>query len=123
MARRRCLAKGAEADVYEGRLAGMPAIFKTRNQKAYRVGGLDKEIRESRTRKEARLLHAAKEAGARCPVVLSVGKHEIAMSRVRGRLMRGMGVSTMARICPEVGRLLASLHSAGICHGDFTPAN
>ncbi|MCK4714921.1 MAG: Kae1-associated serine/threonine protein kinase [Candidatus Aenigmarchaeota archaeon] len=117
------LAKGAEADVYEGSLVGMPAVFKIRKPKAYRVKVLDISIRTSRTRKEAKLLGAAKGAAVRCPLVLLVGTHEIVMSRIGGRLMMRMGKEKQRAISPSVGSLLAALHSAGICHGDFTPAN
>ncbi|VVC03905.1 KEOPS complex subunit Bud32 [Candidatus Burarchaeum australiense] len=119
----RLIAKGAEADVFAGSIAGLPAVFKIRKPKAYRVKALDESLRLARTKKEARLLHAAKEAGARCPLVLSVGKYEIAMSRLPGRLMRKLSGRDMAAISPAAGRLLASLHAAGISHGDFTPAN
>jgi len=123
MAGRKHIAKGAEADIYEGRLAGMPAVFKVRKPKAYRVRELDESIRTSRTRKEARLLHAAKQGGVQCPLVLAVSKYEIAMSRVEGRLMMKMDDAAKARVCPEVGLLLAALHEQGVSHGDFTPAN
>ncbi|MDO8339114.1 MAG: KEOPS complex kinase/ATPase Bud32 [Candidatus Burarchaeum sp.] len=117
------IAKGAEADVFTGSIANIPAVFKKRKPKAYRVKALDEAIRSTRTKKEARLLHAAKSAGAKCPLVLSVGKNEIAMTRLNGKLMRELDERKMIAVAPAIGTLLASLHSAGITHGDFTPAN
>ncbi len=117
------IAKGAEADVYMGSLAGMQAVFKMRKPKAYRVKALDEAIRSTRTKKEARLLHAAKEAGAACPLVLSVSNYEIGMTRMKGKLMRELDERKLAAVAPAVGTLLASLHEAGMTHGDFTPAN
>ena len=117
------MAKGAEADVYAGELAGLQAVFKMRKPKAYRVKALDEAIRATRTKKEARLLHAAKSAGAACPLVLSVGNYEIAMSRLAGKLMRELDERKLTTVAPVIGKLLASLHEAGITHGDFTPAN
>ncbi len=117
------VAKGAEADVYEGKLAGTRVMRKIRKSKAYRVKALDEKIRLSRTRKEARLLHSAKEAGVRCPLVLSVRRYEIAMSKLDGRLMMKVDARTAEQVCASAGTLLATLHSAGISHGDYTPAN
>lgn len=123
MMQMKLLAKGAEADVFAGSIANIPAVFKMRKPKAYRVKALDELIRATRTKKEARLLHAAKGAGAACPLVLSVGNYEIVMTRLKGKLMRELDERKLAAVAPAIGTLLASLHEAGITHGDFTPAN
>jgi N6-L-threonylcarbamoyladenine synthase/protein kinase Bud32 len=115
------LAKGAEADVFMGEHAGIPSVFKIRNSKKYRVAELDEQLRTTRTKKEARLLHQAKAKGARCPTVLYVGKYEIVMEFMKGTLMRDS--KKIDAIAAEVGMLLAKIHLAGITHGDFTPAN
>jgi N6-L-threonylcarbamoyladenine synthase/protein kinase Bud32 len=122
--RRFLLAKGAEADVFAGELLGMPVVFKVRKPKAYRISEIDRPLREMRTKKEARLLHQAKSAGALCPAVLRVGEFEIAMERLDGKLMREeKNEGKLAGIAGKAGKLLAQIHEAKITHGDFTPAN
>ncbi|MFA6036375.1 MAG: KEOPS complex kinase/ATPase Bud32 [Candidatus Micrarchaeia archaeon] len=118
------IAKGAEADVFSGELLGMPAVFKVRKPKAYRINEIDRPLREMRTKKEARLLHQAKSCGALCPAVLRVGEFEIAMERMSGKLMREeKNEGKLAGIAGKAGKLLAQIHEAKITHGDFTPAN
>ncbi len=118
------MAKGAEADVFSGELLGAPVVFKVRKPKAYRIAGIDEPLRSQRTKKEARLLHQAKSGGALCPGVLRVGRYEIAMERMKGKLMREiMEERKFATIAGKAGILLAQIHESKITHGDFTPAN
>jgi len=110
--------RGAEAIVERGMLLGHPVVIKRREAKRYRAGELDKRLRAERTRGEARLLHKAKLAGVRCPVVLEVREFEITMGFVEGARPE-----MDDRQCGEAGKLLAALHAADIIHGDYTPAN
>lgn len=93
-------------------------IRKDRRAKAYRVPELDLKIRTERTRREARLLHKAKLAGVSTPTVYSVDEFSITMTYLQGRKL-GEG----AKELKAAGKALASLHNAGIIHGDFTPYN
>ena len=110
--------KGAEAVVSETEVIGIPAVLKKRIVKGYRVKGLDERLRKERTRSEARLLHKAKIAGVKCPVVLQVDDFEIYMTMITGG--RPEMNKKQAKIA---GEILAKLHKADIIHGDYTPAN
>ncbi len=107
--------KGAEAIVYTEEFLGIKTVVKKRNPKRYRIKEIDEKIRIQRTRREARLLHKAKKAGIKTPVVLEVGRDFIRMEFVEGRKARGFEF--------ELGKILGKLHNADIVHGDFTPNN
>ena len=110
--------RGAEAIVTKNNFLGRKAAVKNRIPKKYRNSGLDEKLRRSRTKVEARLLHRAKIAGVKCPVVLKVDDFSITMTFIDGK-RPGMNKKESW----EAGKMLAKLHSAGIIHGDYTPAN
>lgn len=117
----RKLSEGAEANVFETRMFGTDAIVKMRQAKAYRISELDETLRRTRTRKEARAMKRASDAGVRVPALFGLGKFSIYMEKVGGRLMKD---STGARIpYKNIGTALAKMHNANVAHGDFTPAN
>jgi len=111
------LGKGAEAYVYKLSFYGLPAVKKVRKRKAYRHRTLDLKLRRERTRQEAKLLHLAKKAGVRAPVVLLLERYAITMSFVEGRRPKA------EEVWREMALALARLHRAHIVHGDFTAAN
>ena len=110
--------RGAEAVVSKGRLLGRDVVFKDRASKGYRIAELDERLRRERTRAEARLLHKAKLAGVDCPVVLEVEEFRLTMGFIEGERPKMSALEAR-----EAGKMLALLHSAGVIHGDFTPAN
>jgi Kae1-associated kinase Bud32 len=114
------LASGAEAEVYCTTLLGRSAVVKRRVEKKYRIKALDEALRATRTRQEARLLHAAKLCGVRCPVVYGIADYELTVELVRGRLLRNALGNGTLRLA---GAELAKLHAGNIAHGDFTTAN
>ncbi|MBU1197694.1 Kae1-associated serine/threonine protein kinase [Candidatus Micrarchaeota archaeon] len=121
------VAKGAEAELYRIRFHSRQALCKRRVRKHYRVPALDQAIRTSRTRNEARLLSAAKQAGVRCPLILGArrGKHELVLEELRGTLLAPY-LKTHAlprKRLEQLGQSLALLHDHGIVHGDFTTSN
>jgi len=113
--------QGAEAVLFEERIAGIDAVVKERVAKGYRNQMLDMKLRKARTRSEVRLLHRVKEAGVPCPYVLEVGEFHFAMSRIPGDILARGGMN--GRRAREAGKLLAKMHSVNIVHGDYTPAN
>ncbi|MDO8554125.1 MAG: KEOPS complex kinase/ATPase Bud32 [Candidatus Micrarchaeota archaeon] len=110
--------KGAEAVLTKTKIIGISALIKDRIPKSYRANELDNKLRRERTRVEARLLHKAKLAGVLCPTVLEVREFQLVIEFLNGKRPK-----MNERIALEAGKLLAKLHSAGIIHGDFTPAN
>lgn len=114
------IAEGAEAKLFKANVLGIEAVLKHREPKEYRQAELDVRIRKLRTENEARMLYRANEAGVPAPTVLLVSGFKLYMDRIDGKLLRDMiSKSTVAK----AGRHLATLHKAGIAHGDFTTAN
>lgn len=117
--------KGAEAVLKRVSVLGLAAVEKFRVGKKYRARQLDESIRSGRTKREARLLARAKEAGVLCPALYQVGKFFIRMQQLKGKMLyhelRKRSIS--GRELAEAAGILAKLHSAGIVHGDYTPAN
>jgi len=117
--------KGAEAILKRVRVMGLPAVEKLRPSKKYRAAALDEKIRRERTRREARLLTRAKEAGVICPAVYEVSDFAIRMKFLEGEMLyhalrkRPVKQSEIA----SAARILAALHTVDVVHGDFTPAN
>jgi N6-L-threonylcarbamoyladenine synthase/protein kinase Bud32 len=109
--------RGAEAVVDVG-----DVVTKRRVPKAYRHPDLDERLRETRTRSEARLTHAARGVGVPTPVVRDIDDDEGTL------VFEYVGDRDLARaLSPErvraVGAHLAALHDAGFVHGDPTTRN
>ncbi len=113
-------ARGAEAivdlDTDENR------AYKRRLSKAYRHPELDRRLRRTRTRSEARLTSEARRLGVPTPVVFDVDPPAGLLEfEFVGTSDLGAGMTT-ARV-EDVGRHLARCHEAGFVHGDPTPRN
>jgi Kae1-associated kinase Bud32 len=123
------LRRGAEAEIRRGRWLGRDVIVKTRVPKEYRHEGLDRSLRASRTRNEARLIRDARELGVPTPVIYDIdpAAAEITMEEIRGpRVKDELESASKDRakdLCREIGRLTALLHRGGIVHGDLTTSN
>ena len=117
--------KGAEAVLKRGMLLGIPIVEKVRMGKKYRPRELDVSIRTGRTKREARLLARAKEAGVLCPVVYSVGEFSIKMKFLEGKMLYHELAKRKVKEgeIRDAAGILAALHSVNVVHGDFTPAN
>ncbi|NYZ76785.1 Kae1-associated serine/threonine protein kinase [Candidatus Micrarchaeota archaeon] len=110
--------RGAEAVVTRGVFLKRQCVVKNRIAKKYRIKEIDSALRTSRTKVEARLLHRAKMAGVKCPIVLKVDDFSITMTYINGKRPK-----MNAGESEEAGKMLGLLHNAGIIHGDYTPAN
>ena len=115
------IAEGAEALIYSATLYGKEVLVKYRDPKRYRIKELDDNIRKTRTKKEAKLMVRALEAGVNVPEIIGVGENEIYLAKIDGRLLKDISISS--QLSRKSGEQLAILHNAGITHGDFTPAN
>lgn len=113
--------KGAESYIFSVRILGTDAILKIRKPKKYRIKALDSSLRRRRTRREARVMHAALKSGAHVPAIFAIGEFSIYMQRIPGKLLKDSEVP--GSFYGGLGRELGALHSASIAHGDFTPAN
>lgn len=112
--------RGAEAELYKAEFMGMPVIVKRRVSKGYRARELDRLLRISRTRKEARLMRRARLGGVPVPAVIDVWEDSIMMEYVPGvRMADSVDESSMFAF----GIASCRLHSSKIAHNDLTPYN
>ena len=128
MADETVLTRGAEAVVSTSEFLGFASIVKTRHPKRYRNAGLDDKIRLTRMRNEAKLMIDARKAGVRTPVIYDIdpGTCSITMEKVEGMLAKNAiddVTCDHALICEMIGKAIADLHNARICHGDLTTSN
>ncbi|GBC70419.1 Serine/threonine-protein kinase AfsK [Candidatus Calditenuaceae archaeon HR02] len=119
---------GAEAVLRKVSWLGLTLVEKKRMPKPYRHPQLDKEIRASRTLKEARIMIRAKEVGVTCPAVIHVDLEGAAiyMQYIDGADLRALLSAQhpiLGQVVKMLGSSLARLHVAGIYHGDFVPSN
>lgn len=119
------ISEGAEAFVYEAHFMGFDTVIKSRMRKSYRIKEIDERIRITRTKKEARALSIASNAGVCVPAVLLVDTYDICMDKIEGRNLSLLLKSENHpnRIFRQLGVYAGILHDAGIAHGDYTPAN
>lgn len=108
--------KGAEAEIWQDR----DVIIKKRVKKSYRIPEIDVQLRKRRTRSEAAILSRASRLGLPVPRVLDSGDFEIIMQFIQGIRLRDSGISGYEE---RIGQAIASMHSAGIVHGDLTTSN
>ena len=123
------LKKGAEATIYLSHWYGKKVVIKSRNVKKYRHPNLDNKIRKFRTIHEPQLMNEAKKAGVSTPIIFLVDtkKMSIVMEFIAGKqvkhILTNLPVSERRKLCLEIGKLIAKLHSHGIIHGDLTTSN
>jgi len=117
------IAKGAEAQIYRDG----DVIIKVRNEKKYRNESLDASLRRGRTKKEGTALRKCYEAGIPCPELIAVEGDSIRMSIIPGERMsetfNGLTQKEKDKCAGMIGRMLAGMHSIGLCHGDLAPTN
>ncbi len=118
----RLISEGAEAKVYSIRFMGAEVAAKIRYRKKYRVEELDLDLREGRTKREARCMEKADRSGVPVPRLVACGKFALFFEIVDGEVLKDIG-SLPNWVPEEIGRTLALLHDAGVVHGDFTTAN
>ena len=121
--------RGAEAEIRLGSHMGRKAIFKSRVIKDYRHPQLDSDLRNSRTRNEARLLQDARRLGIPTPIIYDIDlqEAEIVMQWIEGERVKDALSSAegedVVEICREIGRMTALLHRGRMVHGDLTTSN
>jgi N6-L-threonylcarbamoyladenine synthase/protein kinase Bud32 len=125
--------RGAESVVEIDRDAGR--VVKRRPRKAYRHPALDERLGRERTVLEARLTSGARRLGVPTPVIeaLDVRERSLTLEYVGDWDLRDLlrtdvefassGDAPPAAAVERVARHLATLHDAGIVHGDPTTRN
>lgn len=123
------LARGAEAEVRHGDLAGRAVVLKQRIPKAYRDLAIERFLVAGRTRRETRHMTEARLAGVPVPAVLDADPEAglMALALVRGAPTKEWMASASALqtrgLFEGLGAAVARLHEAGLVHGDLTTSN
>ena len=118
--------RGAEAVVTACEWHGRPAVVKHRNRRSYRHPDLETRLVVERLRAEARLLERASGAGLPVPALYAVdpAAATLVMAWLPGEpLERALRAPNGVAWLPQLGELLARIHTAGIVHGDPTTSN
>ncbi|MEE6246262.1 MAG: KEOPS complex kinase/ATPase Bud32 [Thermoproteota archaeon] len=123
----RIIKKGAEANLYQIKWFGRPAISKVRCRKKYRLAKLDRKIRQQRTVKEATIIHKARLSRVSVPIIYHVNpdKGEIIMEMIDGINLNDYlnNDNYNSELFKDIGEMIGKLHSNGIIHGDLTTSN
>jgi Kae1-associated kinase Bud32 len=95
-------------------------IIKKRIEKRYRLPEIDRNIRQERTRTEARLISEARRCGIPTPIIRDVTDFEIRMEYISGTALKNV---IIPQLCENTGELIGQLHTCGLIHGDLTTSN
>ncbi len=113
--------QGAEAKIF----LEDNVIVKERIKKEYRCEEIDRVIRKTNTRKEAKLLDKAR-VQVPTPKVLNVCDKDmkITMEFIKGNKLRDVVHEVdRKKVFSLIGRKIARLHNMDIIHGDLTTSN
>lgn len=113
------IGKGAEAELHKDK----NTVKKIRVKKNYRIKEIDKPLRKTRTRREAKILEKLPQQ-IPAPELLEMDDKnmEIRMSFIKGKKVRDVLDKNMM-LCKDIGGKIALMHNAGIIHGDLTTSN
>lgn len=121
--------QGAEAKIILSTFLGKRVIKKHRVKKTYRIKEIDEVLISSRTKEEAKLIHAARKQGVCVPSLFDVDLTNgiITMSYVKGDRVKDI-FDTMDKkkrkdLCIMIGKNIARLHNNNLIHGDITTSN
>jgi Kae1-associated kinase Bud32 len=122
---KKIIQRGAEAVLSETDYLDEKALEKHRQKKNYRLPELDQQIRWERTKTEALLLHKAKQAGVRTPVIFKVDRKQakIIMELLPGQRLKKVLNQQRLDYCFQLGKNIGRLHKNNLIHGDLTTSN
>ncbi|MDP8003380.1 MAG: Kae1-associated kinase Bud32 [Caldisphaera sp.] len=120
--------RGAESEIRLGEFLDRIAIYKIRVKKEYMDNNLDFELRQLRTRKEAKILVEAYRNKVNVPIIYSVFPSigTIIMQYIEGITLKNeLLINSINSInyAYETGKELGLLHLSNITHGDSTTSN
>lgn len=115
------LSQGAEATLYRDR----DTVVKVRHAKGYRHQIIDKELRQFRTRREAKVLEKLAAINFPSPALQEMNDTEmkVTMSFIPGEKVRDVLHTNSQALAKEIGRKVGILHTNNIIHGDLTTSN
>jgi len=109
------IARGAEAVIIKKE----NSVLKNRLRKSYRIKELDDELRQKRTRGEAKILGKLKETA---PKVIAVGEDTLEMEYIEGDVIKNI-LDDNIKLAAKIGAEAGKIHDLNIIHGDMTTSN
>ena len=120
------IAQGAEAKIYKvlGENESV-TILKDRFVKTYRHETIDKKLRKSRTKREAKVMGKLQELGLNVPKLISMNDKEmqISMEYIEGNKVRDEFEEKYEELSKQIGEIVGKIHTTDIIHGDLTTSN
>lgn len=114
------LQKGAEADIF----LENNKIIKIRNPKSYRLQIIDKKLRKSRTKSEAKIINKLQKIISVPKIIKTDNMEKIEMEFIEGKkLSENLENLDWKEISKKLGETLTNLHNQNIVHGDLTTSN
>eukprot|EP00924_Labyrinthula_sp_SR-Ha-C_P006541 maker-scaffold_38-snap-gene-1.14-mRNA-1 protein AED:0.00 eAED:0.00 QI:94/1/1/1/0/0/2/600/214 len=121
------LKQGSEAKVYVSEYEGIKCVIKQRLEKSYRHPKLELKLTKSRMNQEIKTLTKAYAANLPVPQIYSknVSEKILILEYIPGNnLKTALSLNlNLDSILLSLGRILASLHSINLVHGDLTTSN
>jgi len=115
------IAQGAEAKLY----LVDNKIIKDRFEKDYRIKEIDKRLRKSRTKREAKIFNKLEAINFPSPKLIKTDDiDKITMEFIKGPKVRDiLEEKNYTKLSEEIGKKLAILHNNNLIHGDLTTSN
>jgi N6-L-threonylcarbamoyladenine synthase/protein kinase Bud32 len=117
---------GGESVVCKSKFEGLDCIVKKRMGGEYRNEQLNRNINNSRIKREVRILHSFKAIGIRSPDVLYVdlANSSLMLSRLKGKVLSQLTNDVeFDTTLQKVGNVVALMHERRISHGDLNLGN
>ena len=112
--------QGAEATI----LLDKNQIIKNRIPKSYRLPILDKRLRKSRTKAEAKIINKLQSIINVPKIVDTDNQETIIMEHIEGKkLSEQLEKLDWKKICKQLAETITKLHNQNIIHGDLTTSN
>ena len=108
---------------------GFDVVEKRRISKSYRIHQIDKQLINSRTKEEAKLMIEARKNGVSVPIIYDVDLKNgiITMQYLKGKrvkdVLNDLNEKQRKDLCKKIGENIASFHNNDIIHGDITTSN
>lgn len=115
------LAQGAEAILHKQE----NSVVKERIAKEYRVPALDRKLRRSRTRREAKILEKLQAINFPAPRLQKMDdtRMHVVMDFIEGPQVKEILHQNPVELSKEIGLKVGVLHAHDIIHGDLTTSN
>jgi len=99
-------------------------IIKNRIKKSYRLPILDKKLRKSRTKAEAKIMKKLSSIISVPKIIKTDNQESITMQFIKGKkLSEHLETLNWKKICQEIGKIISKIHNQNIIHGDLTTSN